>query len=202
MNKDGFILYTSFYAPVRELDDSQLGCLFRAIFADRMGTETESFLADSTVRMAFLFIKNQFDIDDRKYAEVYAQRKAAAAKSVEARKRRAALVNESQHTLTNVNLKEKEKEKVKEKEKEKVIRFTPPTRDELADYISSRSYDVDVEKFLSYYQSNGWKVGRNAMKDWRAAVRNWDAKERQTTRRPNYDQLHPIGDFTNERNTL
>jgi hypothetical protein len=33
---------------------------------------------------------------------------------------------------------------------------------------------VDPERFFAYYESNGWKVGRNAMKDWRAAVRTWE----------------------------
>jgi hypothetical protein len=33
---------------------------------------------------------------------------------------------------------------------------------------------VDPERFFTYYESNGWKVGRNAMKDWRAAVRTWE----------------------------
>lgn len=58
----------------------------------------------------------------------------------------------------------------------KTKRFTPPTVEEVQDYCSERRNNVDAEKFVSYYTSNGWKVGRNAMKDWRAAVITWERK--------------------------
>ena len=52
-------------------------------------------------------------------------------------------------------------------------RFTPPTRDEVAAYIAEKGYRVDPDRWLAYNESNGWKVGKNPMKDWRAAVRTW-----------------------------
>ena len=63
-------------------------------------------------------------------------------------------------------------------------RFTPPTRDEVAAYIAEKGYRVDPDRWMAYYESNGWKVGKNPMKDWRAAVRTWatngvDAKPAQ-----------------------
>lgn len=53
-------------------------------------------------------------------------------------------------------------------------RFTPPTVDEVAEYCRSRGNQVDAERFVDHYTANGWKVGRNAMKDWKAAVRTWE----------------------------
>ena len=53
-------------------------------------------------------------------------------------------------------------------------RFTPPTIDEVSAYCRERGNDVDPERFLDYYTSNGWKVGKNPMKDWKAAVRTWE----------------------------
>ena len=52
-------------------------------------------------------------------------------------------------------------------------RFVKPTIEDLEDYINEKGYRVDAHKFYDYYESNGWKVGRNPMKDWKAAIRNW-----------------------------
>lgn len=68
----------------------------------------------------------------------------------------------------------KEKEsKVKESKVSKSVRFTPPSLNDLNAYISEQGYAIDAQRFLDYYDSNGWMVGRNKMKDWKAAVRNW-----------------------------
>lgn len=56
-------------------------------------------------------------------------------------------------------------------------RFTKPTLNEVADYCAERGNNVDAEKWYDYYESNGWRVGKNPMKDWRAAVRTWEKRE-------------------------
>lgn len=53
-------------------------------------------------------------------------------------------------------------------------RFIPPTLDEVKAYCQERGNNVDPERFMAYYESNGWMVGRNKMKDWKAAVRSWE----------------------------
>lgn len=53
-------------------------------------------------------------------------------------------------------------------------RFAPPTLDEVRAYCRERKNSVDPERFMDYYQANGWRVGKNPMKDWKAAVRNWE----------------------------
>lgn len=56
-------------------------------------------------------------------------------------------------------------------------RFTPPTVEEVEAYCFERNNRVDAEKFVDYYNSNGWRVGRNPMKDWKAAVRTWERND-------------------------
>lgn len=56
-------------------------------------------------------------------------------------------------------------------------RFKPPTVDEVAQYCFERMNKVNPQKFVDYYTSNGWMVGKNKMKDWKAAVRNWEQKD-------------------------
>jgi hypothetical protein len=78
--------------------------------------------------------------------------------------------------------KEKENNNIKEKEKEKgenAQRFTPPSIDEVKNYISEKGYTVDAEAFVSFYTSKNWFVGKNKMKDWRAAIVTWQKRNNE-----------------------
>lgn len=59
-------------------------------------------------------------------------------------------------------------------------RFVPPTVEEVRAYCSEKGYTVDPQRFVDYYTSNGWRVGKNPMKDWKAAVRTWNGKEQSS----------------------
>jgi hypothetical protein len=52
-----------------------------------------------------------------------------------------------------------------------------PTVEEVATYCQERENQIDPQQFFDYYSANGWRVGRNPMKDWRAAVRTWEKKD-------------------------
>lgn len=60
------------------------------------------------------------------------------------------------------------------KDKPSRTRFTPPTLEEVQGYCKERNNHIDAQRFIDYYTSNGWKVGKNPMKDWKATVRNWE----------------------------
>ena len=77
--------------------------------------------------------------------------------------------------LTQVSIGKVSIDKVREKSiGENRKRFVPPTLDEVAAYCLERKNTVDPQRFVDYYTSNGWKVGKNTMKDWKAAVRTWE----------------------------
>ena len=57
-------------------------------------------------------------------------------------------------------------------------RFTPPTLDEVTDYCNLKGAGIDPQYFCDFYQSKNWMVGKNKMKDWKAAVRTWMRKDR------------------------
>ena len=59
-----------------------------------------------------------------------------------------------------------------------VKRFVKPSIDQIKAYCTERGYPVDAQHFFDYYESNGWMVGKNHMKDWQAAVRNWNQRDR------------------------
>lgn len=52
-------------------------------------------------------------------------------------------------------------------------KFQKPTLEEIKEYCLEKKYNIDAQYFYDYYESNGWKVGKNAMKDWQATVRTW-----------------------------
>lgn len=56
-------------------------------------------------------------------------------------------------------------------------RFVKPTLEQVAAYVAERKSDVNPQRFIDFYESKGWMVGSNHMKDWKAAVRTWEAKE-------------------------
>ena len=56
-------------------------------------------------------------------------------------------------------------------------RFAKPTIEDVIAYCQERNNNVDPEKWFNYYESNGWKVGKNPMKDWKAAVRTWERSD-------------------------
>ena len=81
----------------------------------------------------------------------------------------------------NVTESNTEKEIDKEIDKDKELdgnkpqkRFVKPTLEEVQAYCAERNKGVDAQKWFDYYSANGWKVGKNPMKDWKASVRTWE----------------------------
>lgn len=61
-------------------------------------------------------------------------------------------------------------------------RFVKPSVEGVAAYCREKGYGIDAQRFVDYYDSNGWKVGKNPMQDWKATVRSWarrDGKDKQ-----------------------
>ena len=63
-------------------------------------------------------------------------------------------------------------------EKPKRKNFVKPTVEEIAAYCKEKNYNINAQQFFNYYESNGWKIGRNAMKSWQAAVQNWNIRDK------------------------
>lgn len=70
------------------------------------------------------------------------------------------------------------------KDKSKAIkspsaRFSKPTIQEVSEFCTNRQNGIDPEAFIAHYESNGWRVGKNPMKDWRQAVVTWEKNKRE-----------------------
>ena len=67
-----------------------------------------------------------------------------------------------------------ENENENENESNKGMKFKKPTIEEVKEYCINRKNDVDVNKWFDFYESKGWMIGKNKMKDWKAAIRTWE----------------------------
>ncbi len=57
--------------------------------------------------------------------------------------------------------------------------FFPPTISEVKAYCEERANSIDPQRFLDYYESQGWKIGKHPMKDWKAAIRTWEQNQQK-----------------------
>lgn len=80
-------------------------------------------------------------------------------------------------------------------------RFQKPTLDDVRSYATERGYtSFPAERFIDYYTANGWKVGKNPMKDWRACVRSWSARGDQEQPRNRGKPTNPALDYEQREN--
>ena len=190
-DKKSFVMHESWGAAFEKMSDAQAGELIKAIYAYQK--DPDAAPEDPALAFVFELIKQQLDADSQRYKEACAARSEAGKKGgrpkanasdkkqmVSEESKKSKCFSEKAKKADNEydnDLKENTLEGVKEK------RFAPPTLQEVKDYCLKMGYThVDAERFIDYYTSNGWMVGKNRMKDWKAAVRNWDRREKNPQR--------------------
>lgn len=77
----------------------------------------------------------------------------------------------------------------KQTDKQKPTKFTPPTDEEVRLYVTEKGYHFDPTQFVPFYKSKGWKIGKEPMKDWRAACRTWEIRWKEKHGEQFYYQL-------------
>ena len=184
-----FTFYASFFDAVSRIKKkADRADAYDAICAYALREEEPDFSKMSdAAQIAFLLIKPNLDSSRRKAKSG----KNGGSKKANGKK------NESKPEA-NSKQEEHESEKEKEIEKEgeienecypptplpggtKAKRFIPPTVDEVAAYCQERGNSLDPDAFVDFYASKGWLVGKNPMKDWKAAVRTWERSEGRGT---------------------
>lgn len=107
-------------------------------------------------------------------------------------------LNTNKSNTKELNTKYIKKETCKEKSTK---RFVKPSIEEIKEYVFENSLNVDCEYFYDYYQSNGWTVGKNHMKDWKATLRNWSRRNQKSTvkKKSQIDEILEIGEMLDEQ---
>lgn len=185
--KNSFVLYTDYRRQFDLLTDAELGQLIRAVM-DYVETGQPPELPAGP-RMAFAFISAQIDRDMKKYQEVVEKRRAAGSaggkqKASNAKQNITGLANANicKQTVANLpdNVNDNDNDiKKKDTKVSKEKSFVPPSVENVREYCQAGGYRVDAEYFVDFYTAKGWMVGKNKMKDWKAAVRNWTRNNRE-----------------------
>lgn len=177
-DKKSFILYCDQQGVFNMLPDEQAGKLIKHIFAYVNDEDPES--EDLLLTIAFEAIKTQLKRDLKKYEKYIDKQKENGKKG--GRPKTQPFLDETQKTQAffekpkkadNVNVNVNENVIIKENIKEKPVRFTPPTADEVKAYMLEQGMDDLSQKWVAFYEAKGWLIGKNKMKDWKAAVRTW-----------------------------
>lgn len=201
-DKKSFVMYESWGTAIEKMSNEQAGELIKAIYAYQK--DPDAAPKDPALAFVFELIKQQLDADSQRYKEACAARSEAGKKGgrpkanasdkkqmVSEESKKSKCFSEKAKKADN-DLKENTLEGVKEK------RFAPPTLQEVKDYCLKMGYThVDAERFIDYYTSNGWMVGKNRMKDWKAAVRNWDRREKNPQRQDGAAEVSKKNRFHN-----
>ena len=101
-------------------------------------------------------------------------------KQKERERKQIAMSRDGHVTVTQCHATDIDKEIDKDIDKDiKVRRFTPPTPEEVQQYCSESGHYIDADAFVDFYESKSWMVGKNKMKDWKSAVRNWERRDKE-----------------------
>ena len=187
--KNSFVMYTEYLKPIQKLSMEQRGKLFTAILAYASCEDLPEL--DAASDMAFGFIRERIDRDSAAYIDKLEKRREAGkmggrpkANGFSEKQNKAKKANgffEKQNNPDTVTVTDTVTVNKKESVKKKADAFSPPTEQDVADYVKEKGFgDFDVGRFIDYYTSNGWMVGKNKMKDWKATVRNWARQGRAT----------------------
>lgn len=175
--------YYSYLEYMEPLSDEECGRLFKACLTYGKTGEQPGLLGNE--RFVWPAIKSQIDRDKQKYAEKCKRQSENIKKRWEKSDTKNTMAYDGISGIPTDSAYTKGKEKAKEKAiKEKTPTeskrnvFSAPTLEEVREYCRSRKSPVDPAAFWDYYTSKGWTVGRSPMKDWKAAVRNWERNER------------------------
>ena len=175
-NKKSVLIYIDWIATFNKLEDDEAGRLIKHFFSYVNDLNPTS---DRLTELLFEPIKQQLKRDLKAYEQT-CQRNSLNA-SLRWNKNNATACDRIRPNAKHADNDNDNDNDTDNNSKRKSKRFSPPTLLEVENYCFERKNTVDASKFIDYYTSNGWKVGKNAMKDWRAAVRTWEKTQNNTT---------------------
>lgn len=187
--RESMVFYRSFYQAVEDLPPEEFKASVMAILGYGLDGKCEEVSGVSKSILAL--VKPQIDKNNKRYENsLKGGRKSTDnqtetkpepnANQVETKPKPNS--NQTQTKLKpndNVNVNDNDiKENTLKGVKEK--RFAPPTPENVREYCREMGYThVDADRFVDFYSAKGWMVGKNHMKDWKAATRNWERSQRQ-----------------------
>lgn len=183
-----FNLYYSYRDGLEVLTDAEAGRLIKgALLYAETGTDP-AFTGNE--RYIWAIVKSRIDRDKAAYITKCEKNRANVSARYDGTDTAAEVTNVNERIRTYSNATNtiqskanqskanqiKAKQKSNKEEAQSAGRFSPPSVDDIRAYCTERKNGVDPEAFYNFYAAKGWKIGKNAMKDWRACVRSWEKR--------------------------
>ena len=182
MNKKSGVFYSSWKKAVDRWGDEKRGELY-AVILDYMFDGIEPATDDPLKLTIFDMVKEQIDVNNQRYengkkgGRPKQNQIETKAKPKQNQTETKAKANDNVNDNVNVN-----SNIIKRTAK----KFSKPSVEEVREYCNERRNGIDPQSFIDFYQSKDWMIGKNKMKDWKAAIRNWE------TRRTNAQRFKPV----------
>ena len=184
--RKAFMLWHESWTLVQMLTDEQRGKLLTALFLYDMFHELPDYL-DQVTTIVFFEMKGKIDRASQNYDSMIEARREAGKKGAASRW----MANDGKAIQAMAN---------DGKAKQSIAKmanpnpnpnpnpiFIPPNIEDVSRYAREQGYIFDAQRFVDFYESKGWMVGKTKMKDWKAAVRGWVARDKdQKPKKPAY----------------
>lgn len=169
------VIYDSWADQLINLPKEMAGEYIQAILTYAMyGIDVE--VEDPAIKAMLIPVKKKLDDDLEKY-----QAKVERAKTISKRNRDEIEPISIRNRNEIVGVTVTDTDTVTDTNKDKRKTFVKPSVEEVKAYCLERGNKVDPYQFVDFYESKGWKVGNQPMKDWKAAVRTWEKRETDKT---------------------
>lgn len=178
------------------LTDAQFGAALKGLL--RYAQTGEELVSDDiAVQLTFDLMRDDIDTDARRYDEIVEKRRMAG-RAAHQKEQMPANADTCQQMPANADtcrpipitisnpiptpvptpIPNPEPKEDKRDKSRTATRFKPPTLQEVTDYCQERGNKVDPQRFVDFYEAKGWRVGNTPMKDWKAAIRTWEQRDR------------------------
>lgn len=173
MTRDSMVFYRSFFEAVEDLPPEDFKQAVTAIM--RYALDGTADDVKGVAKSILIMARPQIDKNNKRYENgTRGGRKPNDSQTITKVEPKCISPKPNVNVNDNVNdIKENTLKSVKEK------RFAPPTPEDVREYCREKGLSVDADRFVDFYESKNWYVGKNKMKDWKAAVRNWARSQRQ-----------------------
>jgi hypothetical protein len=183
-DKKSFVLYCDIIHTIEQLSDEQAGHLFKHVlyYVNDLNPDTDNVIT----KIAFEPIKQQLKRDLVRYEKIRERNSLSARMRWDANA--CERIPNDAKNADNDNDNDNDINIVLEQKAKKPKRFSKPPVDDVRQYMAELSMNDMSQRFVDYYESNGWKVGKNPMKDWKAAVRTW--KQQNNDKQPKQESFY------------
>ena len=173
MTRDSMVFYRSFFEAVEDLPPEDFKQAVTAIM--RYGLDGTADDVKGVAKSILIMARPQIDKNNKRYENgTRGGRKPNDNQTITKAEPKCISPKPNVNVNDNVNdIKENTLKSVKE------TRVAPPTPEDVREYCRENGLSVDADRFVDFYESKNWYVGKNKMKDWKAAVRNWARSQRQ-----------------------